>query len=336
MIFLSRPEDIPAVVPSGCKVFLVYDRNVSRLEPLLRDTCTGAMALDASEEGKTMDTVLEICRWLLSEGADRESLLIAAGGGITTDLCGFAASVYKRGIRFGFIPTTLLAQVDAAIGGKNGVNLDGYKNMIGVIREPEFTIVCPALLDTLPLREWRGGAAELLKTFIIDNTDGRYEEAVEMLSHHSKEPLSHSRDCPGNLIPAAARIKERIVSEDLYEKGLRRHLNLGHTFAHAMERLARLSGKDISHGEAVAMGIILAARVSERKGLAESGLEERLRADFKAAGLPVDCPFPPEELAEGMEKDKKAALDKVNFILIRAIGDVVTVPMSVPDVLDLL
>ena len=326
MIFLSRPEEIPAVIPIGCKVFLVYDRNVSRLEPLLRDTCTGAMALDASEEGKTMHTVLEICRWLLSEGADRESLLIAAGGGITTDLCGFAASVYKRGIRFGFIPTTLLSQVDAAIGGKNGVNLDGYKNMIGVIREPEFTIVCPALLDTLPLREWRGGAAELLKTFIIDNTDGHYEEAVEALK----------AGCPGDLIPAAARIKERIVAEDLYEKGLRRHLNLGHTFAHAMERLARLSGKDISHGEAVAMGIILAARVSERKGLAESGLEERLRADFKADGLPVDCPFPPEELAEGMEKDKKAALDKVNFILIRAIGDVVTVPMSVPEVLDLL
>ena len=326
MIFLSRPEEIPAVIPIGCKVFLVYDRNVSRLEPLLRDICTGAMALDASEEGKTMDTVLEICRWLLSEGADRESLLIAAGGGITTDLCGFAASVYKRGIRFGFIPTTLLAQVDAAIGGKNGVNLDGYKNMIGVIREPEFTIVCPALLDTLPLREWRGGAAELLKTFIIDNTDGHYEEAVEALKAGR----------PADLIPAAARIKERIVSEDLYEKGLRRHLNLGHTFAHAVERLARLSGKDISHGEAVAMGIILAARVSERKGLAESGLEERLRADFAAAGLPVDCPFPPEELAEGMEKDKKAALDKVNFILIRAIGDVVTVPMSVPEVLDLL
>lgn len=328
MIFLSGPEEIPAVIPSGCKVFLVYDRNVSRLEPLLRKVCTGTMALDASEEGKTMDTVLVICRWLLSEGADRESLLIAAGGGITTDLCGFAASVYKRGIRFGLIPTTLLSQVDAAIGGKNGVNLDGYKNMIGVIREPEFIIVCPALLDTLPLREWRGGAAELLKSFIIDNTGGHYEEALAA--------LRHSRACPGSLILAAAAIKERIVAEDLYERGERRKLNLGHTFAHAIERLARFSGKDISHGEAVAMGIILAARISERRGLAKPGLEDRLRADFAAVGLPVDCPFPPDELAGGMEKDKKAAGNQVNFILIRSIGDVVIVPMSVREVLDLL
>lgn len=328
MIFASSPEQIPDLMPSGCRVFLVFDRNVAPVAGLLREVCTASMPFDASEQGKTMESVLDICRWLLSEGADRDSFLLAVGGGITTDLCGFAASIYKRGIRFGFVPTTLLAQVDAALGGKNGVNLDAYKNMIGLIREPEFTIICPSLLQTLPDREWKGGAAELLKTFIIDNTGHHYEEAVEA--------LGSAGTCPGELIAAAARIKERIVAEDLYEKGLRRHLNLGHTFAHAIERLSRLSGMDISHGEAVSMGIILAARVSERLGLACPGLEKRLRTDFGSAGLPVDCPFPSGELAGGMEKDKKAAGDKVNFILIRSIGDVVTVPMAVSEVLDLL
>ena len=316
-------------------LFLVYDRNLAEVASVLEGVCLATKAIDATEGEKTMDTVLDLCRWLLELGADRNATLVALGGGITTDICGFAASVYKRGIRFGFIPTTLLAQVDAAIGGKNGVNLDGYKNMIGVIREPEFTLIIPSLLDTLPDREWRGGTAELLKTFIIDNTDGRYEEAVAVLGH-SRAPLGHSRVCSGNLIAAAASVKERIVAEDLYEHGVRRKLNLGHTFAHAIERRARLAGTDISHGEAVAAGIILAARVSERLGLAPAGLEEQLRGDWAAVGLPADSPFPPATLASDMAKDKKADGDKVDFVLIRAIGDVVSVPLTVPEVIDLL
>ena len=317
------------------RLFLVYDRNLAPVAAALEDVCLSTKAIDATEGDKTMDTVLDLCRWLLDLGADRSATLVALGGGITTDICGFAASVYKRGIRFGFIPTTLLAQVDAAIGGKNGVNLDGYKNMIGVIREPEFTLIMPSLLETLPQREWRGGTAELLKTFIIDNADGRYEEAVAAL-RHSRAPLRHSRACPGNLILAAASVKERIVAEDLYEHGVRRKLNLGHTFAHAIERRARLTGADISHGEAVAVGIILAARLSERISLAPAGLEERLRRDWEAVGLPTDNPFPPATLAADMAKDKKAEGDKVDFVLIRSIGDVVTVPLTVSEVIDLL
>ena len=299
-----------------------------------------------------MDTVLDICRWLLMLGADRGATLVALGGGIVTDLCGFAASIYKRGIRFGFIPTTLLAQVDAAIGGKNGVNLDAYKNMIGVIREPEFTLLIPSLLSTLPRREWLSGAAELLKTFIIDNTGGRYEEAVEALKKEIPSPGSFDKlrnqarndsvvipsECEriSPLLLAAASVKERIVAADLYERGERRKLNLGHTFAHAIERRARLSGRDISHGEAVAMGILLAARASERLGISPEGLEKRLRRDWAAVGLPTECPFPPSELAADMTKDKKADGDKVHFVLIRGIGDVVVTPLGVREVIDLL
>ena len=328
------------------QLFLVYDRNLAPVAAALEGVCLATKAIDATEGNKSMDTVLDLCRWLLDLGADRSATLVALGGGITTDICGFAASVYKRGIRFGFIPTTLLAQVDAAIGGKNGVNLDGYKNMIGIIREPEFTLIMPSLLETLPQREWRGGTAELLKTFIIDNTDGRYEEAVKILSPSSTVqndiiPSVHTvipsaSEGISSLIASAASVKERIVAEDLYEHGVRRKLNLGHTFAHAIERRARLSGADISHGEAVAEGIILAARLSERISLAPAGLEERLRRDWTAVGLPTDSPFPPATLAADMAKDKKAEGDKVDFVLIRSIGDVVSVRLTVSEVIALL
>ena len=319
MTLLSRISDALPILAGYPETYLVYDRNVAAPASVLAGACRASMALDASEAAKTMDTVLAVCRWLLDAGAGRDAFLVAMGGGITTDLCGFAASIYKRGIRFGFIPTTLLAQVDAAIGGKNGVNLDGYKNMVGVIREPEFTLVCPPLLETLPTREWKGGLAELLKTFLIDNTSGGYEKAV-------RHP-----DLIGNLISVAAAVKERIVAEDLYERGERKKLNLGHTFAHAIERC---SGGSISHGEAVSMGIILAARLSARLGLCAPELPARLQADFEAAGLPVQCPYSPETLAEAMEKDKKAFGGKVNFVLLRAVGEVCTVPLTVQEAID--
>ena len=342
---LSRISDALPILAGFPETYLVYDRNVAAPASVLAGACRASMALDASEAGKTMETVLTICRWLLEEGAGRDALLVAMGGGITTDLCGFAASIYKRGIRFGFIPTTLLAQVDAAIGGKNGVNLDGYKNMVGVIRLPEFTLVCPQLLETLLEREWKGGLAELLKTFLIDNSSGGYEKAVEIASRGQSAcpsvipdprpviPDSHPviPDLIGNLIAAAAAVKERIIAEDLYEGGLRKKLNLGHTFAHAIERCSHGS---ISHGEAVSMGIILAARLSAHLGLCAPDFPERLQADFEAAGLPVQCPYSPAALADAMEKDKKASGGKVDFVLLRAVGDVCTVPLTVKEALD--
>ncbi len=335
MIKMTDIAGAREVLGSYPDVYLVYDRNLADVASKLEGMCLATKVVDATEQEKSMDTVLDICRWLLMLGADRGATLVALGGGIVTDLCGFAASIYKRGIRFGFIPTTLLAQVDAAIGGKNGVNLDAYKNMIGVIREPEFTLLIPSLLSTLPRREWLSGAAELLKTFIIDNTGGRYEEAVAVLpSAYSVIPSECERISP--LLLAAASVKERIVAADLYERGERRKLNLGHTFAHAIERRARLSGRDISHGEAVAMGILLAARASERLGISSEGLEERLRRDWATVGLPTECPFPPSDLAADMTKDKKADGDKVHFVLIRGIGDVVVVPLGVQEVIDLL
>lgn len=306
------------------KVFLVYDRNVAWVAKEIAAGCplAGMKALDTSEKAKDMATVLDLCAWLLEAGADRSSLLLAVGGGITTDLAGFAACIYRRGIRFAFVPTTLLAQVDAAIGGKTGVNFLDFKNMLGVIRQPEFTFECAQVLRTLPRRDFLSGAAELLKTFLIDNTGNAYEKAVALLSA-AKASDQHSRsEALQTLIAAAAKVKAGIVSRDEQERGERRCLNLGHTFAHAIEHEARQAGLDVTHGEAVAVGILLAARLSEAMGLAPKGLAARLEADWTACGLPTGVPFDPATLTAAMTKDKKAEGDTIHFVLLSSIGQV--------------
>ena len=300
------------------KVFLVYDRNVAWVAQEIAAACppAGMKVLDASEKAKDMATVLDLCSWLLEAGADRSSLLLAVGGGITTDLAGFAACIYRRGIRFAFVPTTLLAQVDAAIGGKTGVNFLDFKNMLGVIRQPEFTFECAQVLRTLPRRDFLSGAAELLKTFMIDNTGNAYEKTVALLSAPADSATLQT------LIAAAAKVKAGIVSRDEQERGERRCLNLGHTFAHAIEHEARQAGLDITHGEAVAVGILLAARLSEAMRLAPKGLAARLEADWTACGLPTGVPFDPATLTAAMTKDKKAEGDTIHFVLLSSIGQV--------------
>ena len=288
-VLLSLSEAL-ARLQAEPELFVVYDANVAWVASQLTEALPvrASMALETSEEGKTLETVQALERWLLQEDASRGALLLAVGGGITTDLVGFAAAIYKRGIRYANVPTTLLAQVDAAIGGKTGVNLDGYKNMLGAFRMPEFTVLEAAFLRTLPAREFRCGLAELLKTFLIG--DG----------------------------PAYAALVSSLKSTQI-EDDIRRA-----TFGHAIEHEARLHGADITHGEAVAMGIVLAAELSERLGVAQKGLSAQLKADFSRLGLPVDCPYPVEDLVEALRKDKKAvAGGKVKFVLLRAPGDVV-------------
>lgn len=288
------------------EVFVVCDRNVEWVA-WEAGTFVGAVSIDTSESLKTMGTVMEICKWLLENNATRDALLLAVGGGITTDLAGFAAAIYKRGIRYANLPTTLLAQVDAAIGGKTGVNFLEYKNMLGAFRMPEFTAICPEVLRTLPPRQYKAGLAEMLKTFIIAD-ESAYNQALSGVT--------------GELIIKAASIKESIVERDPLEKGERAVLNLGHTFAHAIEHKALEAGDDILHGEAVAIGIIMAAEMSEREGIAEKGLTARLTADFRSLHLPTECPY--SSLETAMIKDKKATgADKVKLVLPVKIGEVV-------------
>ena len=311
---LAHIADIPALLSGETEVYVVYDRNVEWVAREIAEQVgnDGMLPIDTSEALKNMDTVQGICRWLLERNASRKALLVAVGGGITTDMAGFAASIYKRGIRYANVPTTLLAQVDAAIGGKTGVIFLEYKNMLGAFHMPEVTAICPEVLKTLPERQIRAGLAEMLKTFIIADAPA-YQEAV------SSGKRAQIPD--GGLITKAASIKEAIVERDPLEHGERAVLNLGHTFAHAIEHMALENGDDILHGEAVAIGIIMAARMAEREGVAVSGLTARLKADFKSLGLPTECPY--EGLEEAMKKDKKAEGGRVRFVLPVEIGRVV-------------
>lgn len=374
----QKITDVAGYLKGYPAVFVVADRQVkpsaeqvvkAHEEQKLEGTLphpSNLLLLDVSEENKSMSTVLEICKWLMDNDAGRNALLLAIGGGITTDMAGFAASIYMRGIRFAHVPTTFLSQVDAAIGGKTGVNFENYKNILGLIRQPEFTYICPEVLGTLPYRDFLSGAAELLKTFIIDNAGNNYEKAVEVLSeiHGSidrKQAIALHLAEIEKLAAAAARIKAGIVERDEFECGERRKLNLGHTFAHAIESVS-MSGhycaeSGISHGEAVAMGMIMAAKASERhynlapeKSLQSEdiagqndtansveceSLSSRLVRDFSRCGLPTECPFPPESLSGAMKKDKKAENGIVHFVLIRAIGDVCIVDLPVESAVNL-
>ena len=301
---LTHIADVKIHLSSEPEVYVVYDRNVAWV---VKDFPWKALPIETSESRKTLETVEGICRWLVEQNASRSALILAVGGGITTDMAGFAASIYKRGIRYANLPTTLLSQVDAAIGGKTGVNLDGYKNMLGAFRMPEATFISADVLRTLPQRELRSGLAELLKTFLL--ADGKAYETA--LLHGVTQEL----------ILKAARIKEDIVGRDPFEKGERAKLNLGHTFGHAIEHA---SAGSIPHGEAVAMGIILAARLGESLGLSTIGLSRQLKADFEAAGLPTDCPYPLETLKDAMAKDKKAlGGGRVKFVIPVTPGEVV-------------
>lgn len=348
-------------------VFTVMDSNVAmncpaaaHMAEIMNRKGVPGKLVDASEEAKTMDTVMDICGWLLDNGADRDALVLAVGGGITTDMAGFAASIYKRGVRFAYVPTTLLSQVDAAIGGKTGVNFDRFKNMLGTIRQPEFTYVCPQVLESLPHREFAAGVAEMLKTFIIED-EGNYQKAVDVLSEMhqgyailpEESAADYWSDCVNAyseellyLITEAIKVKAGVVSRDQYEKGERRKLNLGHTFAHAIETLVQREGAgrfnmdDISHGEAVAVGLVLAARLSDRVFRGDmdtpTAMEGSIAIDLYDCGLCNSCPFSIEEMAEIMRKDKKAEGGKVHFVLMREIGDVLTYDLTVEEVCRLL
>lgn len=349
-------ERLEACLEPYKHVFVVMDSNVAmncpaayEVSQMMNRRGVPGMLVDISEEAKCMDTVMDICGWLLENGADRDALVLAIGGGITTDMVGFAASLYKRGVRCAYVPTTLLAQVDAAIGGKTGVNFDGYKNMLGTICQPEFTYICPQVLESLPMEDFQAGAAEMLKTFIIED-GGNYQAAVQLLKDLADDFVAI---CQGStlsdgearwpevllprlaeltpLIAAAAKVKAEIVSRDQFETGERRKLNLGHTFGHAIESLSHKRHNDIDHGHAVALGMVYAAQLAEKLEMTEPGFAAAIERDLESCLLLIINPYSIKDMAEAMTKDKKAEDGKVHFILPRAVGDVVVHDMTVEE-----
>lgn len=343
IIVNNTPEPLTGLLKDCRSVYVVYDTNVrefTELEviPLIpKEIFRGSLSLVLGETNKTLETVGDICRWLLDGGADRTSTVLAVGGGITTDTVGFAASVYERGIRCAYIPTTLLAQVDAAVGGKTGVNLDSYKNMVGTFTMPLFTLITSSPLARLPRREFLCGAAEVIKSFIIED-GGWYGRSVDFLERYGRGEADASDPEVTAIVEAAVSVKAGIVERDFREGGERKKLNLGHTFAHAIEHISQRKAScgeisaPVPHGEAVAMGIVLAAELSEKLGVAGEGLAAGIRRDLARAGLPVESPYPVSELKEAMFHDKKARGNSVDFVLIRRIGDTVVMKLEIDSI----
>jgi len=276
------------------------------------------LVIPAGENSKTRGSWGWITDQLIEKGFGRDSAMVALGGGVIGDLAGFVAATFMRGIPIIQAPTTLLAMIDASIGGKTGVDTQAGKNLVGAFHPPAGVLVDPQLLDTLPLRELRTGFAEALKHGAIANR-GYFDSVVSAIPR-----VLYGRGAAGDsladLIVGSIEIKSGIVARDEHEGGVRKILNFGHTVGHAIEML---SGYSLAHGEAVAIGMTLEAKIAERVGIAMEGMEKEIRSALTAAGLPVERPkdMDPDRILEVMQSDKKARAGEVRYALPRAIGE---------------
>lgn len=285
------------------------------------------LTIPDGEPFKTLATVAGLYSQLVEARLDRRSPVVALGGGVLGDTVGFAAATYLRGVPFVQIPTTLLAMVDASVGGKVGVDLPQGKNLVGAFKQPEMVMIDPQVLATLPPAEFRAGLAEMVKHGIIDSP--ALFEALEERSRGVREQggrgesdLSALLLTPrfASLLPESIGVKVRLVQEDPFEQGRRAVLNLGHTFGHAFERLANF---EIRHGEGVAMGLVCAAHLAVRLGYCSEETAARIIALLARLGLPIEPPpYPPGEVWAAMGADKKRQGNRLRFILPRAIGNV--------------
>ncbi len=284
------------------------------------------IAIPSGEAFKTLETVASLYRELLAMEVDRNTLVLGVGGGLATDVAGFVASTMLRGLRFGFISTTLLGQVDASIGGKNGVNLDGYKNLVGSIVQPAFVWCDLDLVQTLPEREYVSGIAEVIKYgAICDRSFLAYlEENMEGL-------LARDSQIMEQVVAVSVATKVDIVQKDEREGGLRRLLNFGHTIGHAIER----NGEHF-HGEAVALGMLYASRISQHFGLMKAAETEALGALIESAGLPVEAVIDTELISENVCKDKKKQGSGIHFILLEGLGNAVIRLLSLDELKSLI
>lgn len=263
------------------------------------------VTLPDGEQHKTLETCRVVYSGLAQLGLDRHGLIIALGGGVIGDLLGFVAATYMRGVRLVQVPTSLLAMVDSSVGGKTGVDLPEGKNLVGAFKQPELVVIDPDVLQTLPDIEWRCGLAEVIKHGLL--ADPALLDSALL-----------QRERAAEFIPRAVRVKVEVVQQDPFEQNIRAHLNLGHTFAHALEQV---SGYTWKHGEAVAVGLVAAARLSARLGLCSPDLPAQVERLLGKVGLPVRFgPYDPANLWQAMAVDKKWQDGHNRFVLLQGIG----------------
>ncbi len=301
------------------KNIIITDRNVGKLYSSSFPDAE-IIEIEPGEKSKNLRTVEHIYERFLDCEIDRHSFVIGIGGGVVCDIAGFAASTYMRGMGFAFVPTTLLAQVDASIGGKNGVNFKGYKNIIGTIDQPDFVLMDHKFFETLPMKEVQNGFAEVIKSAAIYSKD-----LFRFLEDNQETVPDLESKAIKRIIGETVDIKLQIVSKDEFEEGERRKLNFGHTFGHAIEK-----NSSYTHGEAVSMGMVMAVDISVSRGLLPPADAERLKRVIKNYGLPHKIDMDTEQLRDAIRKDKKRTGDMVKFVFLKDIGDgvIMDIPLS--------
>lgn len=277
------------------------------------------IVVKAGEQHKNQATVNSIIEQLIQLEADRKTTLVGVGGGVITDLTGYVASIYMRGISFGFVPTTLLALVDASIGGKNGIDIGLYKNIVGVTKQPSFILHDLVFLNTLPEAEWQNGFAEIIKHACIKD--------AAMFKHLQSHDLNFYRKkkvqvC--ELIQRNAKLKLKVVQQDEFEQADRKLLNFGHTLGHALENQYKLS-----HGQAISIGMHYASKISA--ALLGFKQTDAVIANLQQYGLPTDMQFDKQKVFAVLKMDKKRANKDMNYVLLEKIGKGVILPIPLKD-----
>jgi 3-dehydroquinate synthase len=299
------------------KTFLVTDENIFAAHKK-KFKGWNVIVLKAGEKHKVQSTVDYVIEQLITYKADRKSFVVGIGGGVITDLTGYAASVYMRGIKFGFVPVSVLAMVDAAIGGKNGVDVGPYKNLVGTINQPDFLLYDTSFLKTLPDSEWVNGFAEIVKHACIKNA-----RLFNELEQNTIRSYKKDASLMNALIKKNAVIKSKVVVADEFEQGERKLLNFGHTWGHAIE-----TKNNLPHGHAVAIGMVMACRLSEK--LTGFRQTERVIKVLKQYGLPVSLEVNKKKVFEVLKMDKKKDAASMNYVLLNDIGKAVVknIPMN--------
>lgn len=323
ILFANQGFNLEELLRNEPSVMIVADRRA--LPEITAFDLNGRLfRVDATEENKSLEMVARIAGWLIENDFTKDSLLVGIGGGIVTDLTAFIASVYKRGTRYALVPTTLLAQVDASIGGKSAVNLCGVKNVLGSITLPEWVLVDGTYLNTLPREQLHNGMAEMIKSFIIRDREA-YEEFKEWILG-CEGVVDPSDALLRSFIEWSIRIKCEIVENDRYEKGERALLNFGHTLGHCIEAVANGEGNGIMHGEAVAAGMIFSLWLSAREGVCRPDEAAAIAADLCRVGYRDERELMREnreKLLHYVRNDKKCNKDFINFAFVRSVGDAV-------------
>jgi 3-dehydroquinate synthase len=299
----------PAVIITDHHLLALYEKDFPRY-PVITIGC--------GETIKTLDTVNRIYQQLVDLEADRSTVIVGIGGGIVCDITGFAAATYMRGVSFGFVASTLLAQVDASVGGKNGVNFGGFKNMVGVFCQPEFVICDMNLLHTLSMRDLQSGFAEIVKHAVIADAD-----MFAYLEKYGSQALALDSGVIEKLVHDSVVIKAGVVNRDETEKGERRILNFGHTIGHAIEKTT-----GAPHGEAVSIGMVAAAAIANRCGLLSEKDAARIEALLTQMNLPTRLSGHRDAILSAMRKDKKREGRDILFVLPEGIGKAVIRPLS--------